>query len=454
MELVFFVDSMDEATLRRKRMVADVVRADVHAPRYHFVAPEGTCYPFDPNGAVYWKGRFHLFYIFQDPDLPRGAHCWGHASSADLVQWTYHPTALAPAEGDPGWGVYNVFDPHVWLEGDTYYAILGGMVKPFDLRDTAYLFTSKDLIHWRYERPFYNPHPHWTEENEDCACPDFFKLGDRHVLLSISHAYGTRYYLGRLDDGTFVAEEHHRMNWPGGPCFAPETLLDDKGRRIFWAWAFDQRREGPEGTPARETGVMTLPRILSLDENGAMKIEPPGELDVLRGRHRRRDNLRIDPGNELRLEEFDGDCLELAVEVDVPDPGRFGLVVGLSPEGSERTVIVCDTENGTLEVDATSSSLSTEVRRLSPFARKRGEQRDCPIQTAPFVLAANEKLRLRIFLDKSMLEAFANDRQCITQRIYPTRDNSLGVAVFSEGGAALVRSIDAWDMASPNTDCV
>ena len=55
-----------------------------HVPRYHFVAPEGSCSPFDPNGALYWRGRYHLFYIFQDPDLPRRGHCWGHASSARI----------------------------------------------------------------------------------------------------------------------------------------------------------------------------------------------------------------------------------------------------------------------------------------------------------------------------------------------------------------------------------
>ncbi|MDA0336355.1 MAG: glycoside hydrolase family 32 protein, partial [bacterium] len=275
--------------------IATIVAADPHAPRWHFLAPERTAVPFDPNGAIWWKGRYHLFYIFQDPDLPNGGHCWGHASSSDLVTWKYHPTALAPAPGDPdtgifsggafldkegvptiiyhgvgagtclarstddellvwekhpgnpvisepepgavGDGVYNVFDPHCWLEGDTYYAILGGKVKPWNLRDTAYLFTSKDLATWKYQRPFYAPHPHWTGEEEDCACPDFFPLGDRHCLVCISHPRGARYYLGRWQDETFVPEEHGRMNWPGGGCFAPETLLDGDGRRVMWAWA-------------------------------------------------------------------------------------------------------------------------------------------------------------------------------------------------------------------------
>jgi beta-fructofuranosidase len=49
-----------------------------------------------------------------------------------------------------------------------------------------------------------------------------------------------------------------------------------------------------------------------------------------------------------------------------------------------------------------------------------------------------------------MLEVFANGRQCVTQRIYPTREDSLGVSLFARGGSALVRSLDAWDMAASN----
>ena len=59
-------------------------------------------------------------------------------------------------------------------------------------------------------------------------------------------------------------------------------------------------------------------------------------------------------------------------------------------------------------------------------------------------------MRLRIFLDKSILEVYANGRQCVTQRIYPTRTDSLGVALFSRQGTTTVRSLDAWDLAATN----
>ncbi|PIU67611.1 MAG: hypothetical protein COS85_00005 [Armatimonadetes bacterium CG07_land_8_20_14_0_80_59_28] len=67
-------------------------------------------------------------------------------------------------------------------------------------------------------------------------------MGDRHVLLCISHPRGARYCVGRYENEKFRPESHHRMNWPGGGCFAPESLLDDKGRRIFWAWVLEGRK--------------------------------------------------------------------------------------------------------------------------------------------------------------------------------------------------------------------
>lgn len=489
--------------------IAERIASDPHTPHYHFIAPESSHWPFDPNGAIFWNDRYHLFYIFQDPDLPHAGHCWGHASSEDLLHWTYHPTALIPdevqkgifsgcalldksgrpvlvyhgvdagtciatpeddelivwrkspnnpvipmpAEGDTGWGVYRVFDPHVWLQGDTYHAILGDMVKPYDIRDTVYLFTSKDLIHWAPARQFYNPNPHWTGEDEDCACPDFFQIGDRHMLLCISHTRGARYYLGRYDNGTFIPEEHHRMNWPGGSCFAPESLLDDSGRRIMWAWVINQMRVRADQGYAqirRDGGVMTLPRVLSLDEVGQVRIEPPIELDTLRTNAREYHDLTIDLDQVVALDRISGDVMEVAVIATVPDGAVFELQVRVSPDTQELTRIVFDRAHSTLSIDNGASSLDSRVSHYYPIGRSDYPS-DVPVQTAPFALHAGERLELRVYLDASIMEVFANGRQCVTGRIYPTRADSTGVRLMARRAATTVHSVVAWDMASANS---
>ena len=159
------------------RALREKILSDPSRPGYHFAIPEGVGMPFDPNGAIYWKGRYHLFYIFQDTRFGKNDHHWGHVSSTDLFHWHHHPTgliggmfsgncfinkdgrptvcyhqvgqgnAMAVAvdddlnewtkldsnpitpetkEGDEHHGKYESWDPFGWVDGDTYYAIFGG----------------------------------------------------------------------------------------------------------------------------------------------------------------------------------------------------------------------------------------------------------------------------------------------------------------------------------------
>lgn len=474
-------------------------REERHVPRYHFVAPEGPCAPFDPNGTLYCRGRYHLFYIFQDPGLPRRGHCWGHASSPDLVHWRFHPPALKPGpdvpehgifsgcalitregvpalvyygmntgiciayaedddliswrrhpanpvivepkRGDPDFDVYRVFDPHAWLADGVYHMILGGRVKPHDIRDTAYLFTSTDLEHWDYQRPFYNPNPHWTDENEDCACPDFFKLGNQQVLMCISHPRGTRYYLGRHHAGTFIPDSHHRLTYPGGACFASESLLDGMGRRVFWAWALPQRRAGTD-----RFATMTLPRVLTATDSGGLMIEPARETELLRRNHRETAATTLDDDERL-FPALAGDCLELRLAIQPSGARRAGLGVRAAPNRIEETRIVYDAVARTLSIDSSRSSRDPYVFRGFPLFAKGVEIRDVPVQTAPCSLDEDGLLRLAVFLDASVIEIYANDRLALTGRIYPTLAGSRHTRLFSEGGRAAFSSVQAWDMA-------
>jgi hypothetical protein len=79
----------DIAVARRFR---NHLLADPYRPTYHFVIPEDYAGPFDPNGAIFWRGQYHLFYIYQE----NRAHCFGHVSSVDMVHWRQHPTPLYP----------------------------------------------------------------------------------------------------------------------------------------------------------------------------------------------------------------------------------------------------------------------------------------------------------------------------------------------------------------------
>lgn len=71
-----------------------------------------------------------------------------------------------------------------------------------------------------------------------------------------------------------------------------------------------------------------------------------------------------------------------------------------------------------------------------------------PPEVAPFELVNGEPLRLRIFIDKSVVEVFVEDKQCVALRVYPERKDSVGVSIRAQGSDAVLRSFDAWQMES------
>ena len=72
------------------------------------------------------------------------------------------------------------------------------------------------------------------------------------------------------------------------------------------------------------------------------------------------------------------------------------------------------------------------------------------MEQAPLELKDGEPLKLRVFVDKSVVEIYANDRQAICRRVYPGRSDSLGVVLFARGGEAKISSVKAWEMMPSN----
>ncbi len=483
-------------------------RATESRPRWHLSAwpDEGVALPYDTNGCLWWEGRYHLMYIFQDA---RG-HCWGHASSADLVDWTFHPAALAPEPGDadrgtfsgnaflgadgrpllcwfgidagvcvataeppppgqqdlllrwrkhpdnpivplpkpdePGHGAYVVWDPYLWREGGEYVCLLGG--NTLDGKDTLWAGRSPDLLSWSWRGAFYRqPDPAWTVAGEDCSCPDFFALRDRHVLLCISHKVGSRAYVGRFDAATleFRPERHVRMNWPGGHFFAPESLAAPDGRRIFWGWITDPRAMATQRRTG--SGAQSLPRVLDLADDGSLTLAPARELEALRGTPLPFGARELADGVPIRVEPWRGDSLEVDVEIDVGTAAEVALAVRVDPDGGETTPIVWRRSTGTLAIDVSRSTQRRDVRySAGPIDVYGGHHDPRTAIEAPLELAAGETLRLRVFLDGPLLEVFANERQCVTTQLHPRRPEAQEFELLSRGGTARLRRATAWPL--------
>ena len=69
------------------------------------------------------------------------------------------------------------------------------------------------------------------------------------------------------------------------------------------------------------------------------------------------------------------------------------------------------------------------------------------VQKAPFKINNGEIVKLRVFIDKSIIEVFVNDgMQSITQIVYPTDSESIYVELFSEGSEINVKKIKSWKL--------
>jgi sucrose-6-phosphate hydrolase SacC (GH32 family) len=293
-----------------------------YRPQFHFT-PEKN-WMNDPNGLIYYKGEYHLFFQHNPLENVWGNMSWGHAVSVDLFLWQELPVAIPctddtgifsgstvidytnsagfgstdnPAmiaiytehkndkskqsqclafsldngrtftkyEGNPVLDVNSpdFRDPKVqWIDNQWLMTI----ARP-DLHQISF-FTSSNLKEWKHLSDF-GP----AAEIGGCwECPDLFQLGDKWVLIvslnpgGYQVGSGTQYFLGQWNGKEFIADDL-RTRWLdyGRDNYAGITFNNaPDGRRIFIGWMSNWEYAHTFPTqPWR--GAMTLPRELTLD---------------------------------------------------------------------------------------------------------------------------------------------------------------------------------------------
>ena len=371
------------------------------------------------------------------------------------------PIAMPDGSARP----YPVFDPCLWSKDGVYYTLSGGAHpegpagKPVSVQ---HLFRSEDLRHWDYLHPFVED-DQYTLVGDTGHCPYFWPIGDRHMLLFFSSRSGSQYLLGDYDTvrDKFVVTQGGKFNHgatnPSG-VHAPSATPDGDGGLIA---IFNMNSGKP--TPGWDH-IMTLPRRLTVDGD-AVGIEPAGDLASLRRAPVAAGPLALPANEEVILHDVAGDTLELEVEIDAGPAPMVELNVLRSPERDEYTRIAFFRERGFREarwnadggfqpdadngwvynMDKTANSLvsiDTSYASTAPDVLSR------PPETAAVHVRDGEPLRLRVFVDRSVVEVFANGRQCLAVRVYPERNDSVGVSLRSQGVPSTIRLLNAWTMNS------
>jgi len=161
---------------------------------------------------------------------------------------------------------------------------------------------------------------------------------------------------------------------------------------------------------------------------------PVKELKQLRQRRRTKRDLVVPADEELELKGFGKELLELEIVMDTGSATRCGVKVCCTDDGSEETVFCYDAGLKQLQCDTTRSSLG--------FGRK-------VMEAGPLTLADGERLHLRVFVDRSIVEVYANERQAVARAIYPTLGGR-GVRLFAGGGDVSVEVVNAWELMPSN----
>lgn len=447
---------------------------DPNRPRYHLTTDNWMNDPIP-----FWHdGAWHVYFQHNPNAAVWGDMHWGHAVSRDLIHWETLPVALAPTPGgadqDGVWtgcvtrrpadgkflalytGIPRLKDPFTQVqcvaESDdlvtwskpraepiiaappegygacfrdpqvfdgpdgSVYMVVGGEL-PGGEGGVAFLYRADDasLERWTYLCPLFVGD---RRTGHDFECPDFFPLGDgsaerRWVLLTSRDR--TWWHTGRLT-GDMRFERDAFAPCDTGAFYAGKSCVGPDGARVLFGWLREERPV-EEQAAAGWSGVLSLPRLVTVGPDGHPRFAPAPELPALRAGSQPffRLSRRFTSGLAAATADDSIPLAELPLQAEV-----------------------------TLRVTRPTADIETESPVFGlAFSDATGTHRD--IGSAP-VEASGEPLDLRLFLDGSVLEVFVGGRVCWTQRHYWNAAADRITLCVNVRGGTLDVAAEAWNL--------
>ena len=319
-------------------------------------------------------------------------------------------------------------DPKVFEHAGMYYTVVAS--KAGDETGQVLLYQSADLVEWTFASVFLKG---TKQQGIMWECPDFFHLDGKDFLIFSPMQWpqdGDDYQnlnssvlaVGEVDWTTkqFHPESFQELDH-GLDYYAPQTLVDDAGRRICIGWMQMWGRNFPTDELGHGwTGSMTIPRELKW-EDGQLKQYPIGiEAESL-------DN--VGNGSKITLEDaketipgIEGDCGLLTLKVDTSELEK--LSIHLRENDNERTIVYYDKAKNELGIDRSASGIEL-----------KGEEAHPPISRKVALSVERNYLELAIYLDRSSVEVFERNGEAVmTANVYP-RAEATGISFECSGKA-------------------
>jgi Beta-fructosidases (levanase/invertase) len=436
-------------------------------PQANSVAPDGI---WSGSSSYDENGKPVLFFTAGDdsriPNQSIGLAAAADYSDPKLPNWQMRSPLVTVQEKDLAGqnkgesAIYGEFrDPFVFKEGAAWYMLVGSGIKKNEKKTggAALLYTSKNLTDWNYKGPiFEGNHDKYNLDGTVWELPVLLPLKDsngnntgKHIMLvspcyenaEERIAYQTKtvlYWVGKwnADTDRFIPDQEEPQMFDYGTHFSgPSGFVDAKGRSIVFSIAQDTRSEEDHYNAgwAHNAG---LPVQLTYDK-GKLRVNPiTDELNSLHDKELvNLTDKNISQTNAL-LKDVKGDMLDILLDIEPKNATEFGIKVRKSPDSLEETVLYYDTKTNTFNVDNSKTSLNSNT--------------DKEIHGGILQLDG-QNLQLHIYIDRSMVEAYANGLKSITTRAYPVSYDALGIEIFGDGNP-IVKSMKVYSMKSAYGD--
>lgn len=319
-------------------------------------------------------------------------------------------------------------DPKVLKINETYYMVLG---TTNDIGNGAVaIYKSTDLINWDFINILAS-----SDGNMGVCweCPDLFNIEGNDALIvspqymkpqgnDYHNLHSTLYMIGdlQIDKGTFKFKEYYPIDY-GFDFYAPQTIIDHKGRRILIAWMDMWESKMPtQDRGDNWAGAMTLPREVFYHKEKLI-FKPIQELTRYRKNEYKMQDIKI-IGEKLL--DITGESYEIIVTFQVRNSSEFGIKLRVSE--NEQTVLSYNVINNIF-------SFNRDKSGIGPMGIRNTE-----------VKLIDNMLKLQIFVDKCSVEVFINDgEKTMTGRIYPSADSTY-IKLFSKDECNIV-SLQKWE---------